>query len=112
MAHREESYRRINRNIVECKFKEAVNNVVSDGVVLIETLWNVNKSVNDFRDAGLPVLIETLWNVNNEKAKFALQQDLVLIETLWNVNEDVFVIKSRKIRINRNIVECKYVCRV
>ena len=32
-----------------------------------------------------------------------------LIETLWNVNDDTNVNDVVKIRINRNIVECKYV---
>ena len=31
-----------------------------------------------------------------------------LIETLWNVNDDANVNDVVKIRINRNIVECKY----
>ena len=31
-----------------------------------------------------------------------------LIETLWNVNDDTNVNDVVKIRINRNIVECKY----
>ena len=33
---------RINRNIVECKFSEPVQQV-NQRSVLIETLWNVNK---------------------------------------------------------------------
>ena len=31
-----------------------------------------------------------------------------LIETLWNVNDDANVNYVFKIRINRNIVKCKY----
>ena len=31
-----------------------------------------------------------------------------LIETLWNVNDDANVNDVVKIRINRNIVKCKY----
>ena len=38
--------------------------------------------------------------------------DLVdeLIETLWNVNSFDTVSATGTIRINRNIVECKYIC--
>ena len=33
-------------------------------IVLIETLWNVNKFEMFKRQTGWDVLIETLWNVN------------------------------------------------
>ena len=33
------------------------------------------------------VLIETLWNVNRCYLQLSLPDDTVLIETLWNVNE-------------------------
>ena len=36
-------------------------------------------------------------------------KQIELIETLWNVNDDTNVNDVVKIRINRNIVECKYV---
>ena len=32
-------------------------------VVLIETLWNVKKEIEQLKQAGEQVLIETLWNV-------------------------------------------------
>ena len=34
---------RINRNIVECKDKQAMKSI-ADSIVLIETLWNVKNS--------------------------------------------------------------------
>ena len=77
----------INRNIVECKSTKhwLINRAF---LVLIETLWNVNngESIDVFTPAD--VLIETLWNVN----KFAKR-------TLWTSEN----------RINRNIVECKWI---
>ena len=33
-------------------------------LVLIETLWNVNKQALNNIETVFPVLIETLWNVN------------------------------------------------
>ena len=54
-------------------------------------------------------LIETLWNVNDHSTGCVRGMELELIETLWNVNTDdgsESVIKY--IRINRNIVECKF----
>ena len=55
-------FRRINRNIVECK----------DGY----KFFNIN-AVN--------VLIETLWNVKEESVREHIAETMVLIETLWNV---------------------------
>ncbi len=37
-----------------------------------------------------------------------LKNSKELIETLWNVNDDANVNDVVKIRINRNIVKCKY----
>ena len=55
-------------------------------MVLIETLWNVNKAVQGFRNTHYFVLIETLWNVNTVPAVDKTLSFSVLIETLWNVN--------------------------
>ena len=78
-------FRRINRNIVECK----------DGY----KFFNIN-AVN--------VLIEKLWNVKEESVREHIAETMVLIETLWNVK--IISLKPFSIifpRINRNIVECK-----
>ena len=56
----------------------------------------------------LPELIETLWNVNSIDVVIDNIRDIELIETLWNVNDDANVNDVVKIRINRNIVKCKY----
>ena len=53
----------INRNIVECKLVSVFNRVIST-IVLIETLWNVNKKQESYCGMVISVLIETLWNVN------------------------------------------------
>ena len=55
-----------------------------------------------------PELIETLWNVNSVPSLSVLYTFSELIETLWNVNDDANVNDVVKIRINRNIVKCKY----
>ena len=54
---------RINRNIVECKFRINRNPLVLI-TVLIETLWNVNEYRRMLKQKASQVLIETLWNVN------------------------------------------------
>ena len=53
---------------------------------LIETLWNVNITLDLFSNCGASELIETLWNVNYSDyiALHILAGEL--IETLWNVN--------------------------
>ena len=75
---------RINRNIVECKFKPFARYFFIDGE-LIETLWNVNSS----HHLPVPLLLREL------------------IETLWNVNDSLGEFFRGTMRINRNIVECK-----
>ena len=54
--------------------------------VLIETLWNVNKTQILLQELSALVLIETLWNVNFIAQTFIDTCGYVLIETLWNVN--------------------------
>ena len=75
----------INRNIVECKYKEK-QQIYLFREVLIETLWNVNKDFYGYRRKTVAVLIETLWNVNFYDLKINCLSAIVLIETLWNVN--------------------------
>ena len=77
-------------------------------VVLIETLWNVNKDFYGYRRKTVAVLIETLWNVNVAVNCSDLPYSIVLIETLWNVNGILmYYLTLTSLRINRNIVECK-----
>ena len=81
---------------------------ITDALVLIETLWNVNKLITKKVPSKSRVLIETLWNVNITKTVKAtcgaksinrnivecksfissnrILNRTVLIETLWNVN--------------------------
>ena len=75
---------RINRNIVECKELKAGKNGIN-GLVLIETLWNVKIiDVHVYISTSI-VLIETLWNVKHSTSSFPIAAVTVLIETLWNV---------------------------
>ena len=57
---------RINRNILECKGKEVMDNITQP-IVLIETYWNVKDPgiTKGRRQKG--VLIETYWNVKDRK---------------------------------------------
>ena len=98
----------INRNIVECK---EVNYHIEKEFdsVLIETLWNVKKEQQKAAQDMTLVLIETLWNV---KVLIQLSiykiRSVVLIETLWNVKFlTQHLSRLGRVRINRNIVECK-----
>ena len=63
-----------------------------------------------FIPEGKGELIETLWNVNRKLTEEELQETVELIETLWNVNTAIVITTITKMRrINRNIVECKFV---
>ena len=53
---------------------------------LIETLWNVNRELEQILGKWKPELIETLWNVNVTNISVNSEQLDELIETLWNVN--------------------------
>ena len=65
---------------------------------LIETLWNVNRELEQILGKWKPELIETLWNVNFWHILFGIFRNFELIETLWNVNLNIvpipFVNKS------------------
>ncbi len=122
-------FRRINRNIVECKEIQSTDQP-GKIAVLIETLWNVKEESVREHIAETMVLIETLWNVKIISLKpFSIifpriNRNIVeckeqfwfvwfsffdvLIETLWNVKHILFhTNKGDKVSINRNIVECK-----
>ena len=77
-------------------------------VVLIETYWNVNITVELVVAPSVSVLIETYWNVNITREVLPTETAIVLIETYWNVNltteKGVIIYKKR---LNRNILECK-----
>ena len=53
-------------------------------------------------------LIDTLWNVNTYKEIKEAGIQLELIDTLWNVNLFDFSRNVYLQRINRYIMECKY----
>ena len=56
-----------------------------------------------------PVLIETYWNVNCQPIHVPCASGGVLIETYWNVNWYLNTENfTATIRINRNILECKF----
>ena len=56
------------------------------------------------------VLIETYWNVNLSRSRSGIHSLCVLIETYWNVNKNTELLaQKQELRINRNILECKYV---
>ena len=60
----------------------------------------------------LQELIETLWNVNSKIQQILSNVINELIETLWNVNRKTKEYYIDILGINRNIVECKYGCRI
>ena len=63
----------------------------------------------DHKEEKSMVLIETLWNVNKTGKTRLYRKKYVLIETLWNVNSSVLEVVSMLAEgFNRNIVECKY----
>ena len=81
-------FRRINRNIVECK-----------------------DNSNTSRRCVFFVLIETSWNVKVKDADGIIADGAVLIETSWNVKVEITVKEDTVLGINRNIVECKEWCK-
>ena len=56
-------------------------------------------------------LIDTLWNVNILLGYLHRLQLHELIDTLWNVNRMTLLqLKRIRQRINRYIMECKFIC--
>ena len=75
---------RINRNILECKGRNARD------IALVHFRINRNilecKGRKIYPEIGFgQVLIETYWNVKNDKFRTNCEPDAVLIETYWNV---------------------------
>ena len=54
-------------------------------------------------------LIDTLWNVNNIQSTGSKEIGFELIDTLWNVNRRGRTRKNSNLRINRYIMECKFI---
>ena len=54
-------------------------------------------------------LIDTLWNVNIMDGKYFSEIKKELIDTLWNVNTLEFTMPFDTSRINRYIMECKFI---
>ena len=76
---------RINRNIVECKYRHYFSTVTRDAE-LIETLWNVN----DISVIKLVTSRRINRNIVECKSKYCSDsfcKQIELIETLWNVNK-------------------------
>ena len=75
---------------------------------LIDTLWNVNLICAIRAKRLLFELIDTLWNVNFvlNKGKHTWKEEL--IDTLWNVNFCQIPLPQPRWRINRYIMECKF----
>ena len=100
---------RINRNIVECKLHARIVGI-SIVVVLIETLWNVNCTATTWPSIQRMVLIETLWNVNSKSCGTCFSY----LGINRNIVECKYICRShwrvKRPRINRNIVECKWIC--
>ena len=117
----------INRNILECKDGKKVV-YRSNGLVLIETYWNVkacnlsritaisriNRNILECKVVAIPknALTHIRINRNILECKEFFPQPLpirlrVLIETYWNVKALSAFLNASGSRINRNILECK-----
>ena len=79
-----------------------------NGIVLIETLWNVKTLGTLTVNSVAGVLIETLWNVKKVNS-------IYYFEPGGRINRNIVECKAKNLalhwlvspRINRNIVECK-----
>ena len=99
---------RINRYIMECKlisYKIPPEHLCE----LIDTLWNVNFLRVLLLRSWSDELIDTLWNVNSIPEGFSFTLLFELIDTLWNVNWLIRAFFQLLFRINRYIMECKFV---
>ena len=98
---------RINRYIMECKFKCSLESVYS--------IFRINRYIMECKYEDLRKhirkiheLIDTLWNVNVYLTSFVVSSFCELIDTLWNVNFSGSVFNANVLGINRYIMECKY----
>ena len=93
---------------MECKLVYKTTAIIVCNTVLIETLWNVNMLLTRVDILLISVLIETLWNVNGGLSKKAL---ITALRINRNIVECKYIFRSyrrtERPRINRNIVECK-----
>ena len=98
----------LNRNILECKFENDKHTMDID-LVLIETYWNVNRKLHQQNRQPMCVLIETYWNVN-------LHWQGRHPSRYWRLNRNILECKwiplgdfvKRVSSLNRNILECKF----
>ena len=97
---------RINRNILECK------DVIMKSKNCLDTC--INRNILECKglqirplQSTMRVLIETYWNVKKSIYTKSMNRPLVLIETYWNVKTHFQSALPRTLRINRNILECK-----
>ena len=72
---------------MECKYIWG-NQRSRCSVELIDTLWNVNKSLQTIANQAQQELIDTLWNVNDKSFTKLSMLYSELIDTLWNVNSE------------------------
>ena len=99
----------INRNIVECKCVNCELSHTAHKVVLIETLWNVNKREAERNSEFCYSINRNIVECKYCSCSCISFNTCVLIETLWNVNLPARTNdKPFSHSINRNIVECKY----
>ena len=74
---------------------------------MVDKIWyNMEELIGGSEER---VLIETYWNVNTAEQEYDEIKVPVLIETYWNVNIQKTFLLSLPFRINRNILECKFV---
>ena len=99
---------RINRNIVECKWQNGLQ-TLPEGLVLIETLWNVNY---------ITCWVCQVWcfRINRNIVECKLHPGTLSKMLSYGINRNIVECKYDIIggkskvrsRINRNIVECKF----
>ena len=99
---------RINRYIMECKSinsgagwiqKEGINRYIMECKSVISCSTHSNETE----------LIDTLWNVNQVRKLRTKEFGSELIDTLWNVNSKIQSFLTKAVRINRYIMECKFI---
>ena len=76
---------RINRYIMECKFKTYASRVYR-GCELIDTLWNVNCHLSVMSCMKKPRINRYIMECKYACLCHLLQTCVELIDTLWNVN--------------------------
>ena len=75
---------------------------------LIDTCWNVNTLCSTTSMEATLELIDTCWNVNEYANKLIDIINDELIDTCWNVNYVIIKRPRQVLRINRYMLECKF----